>query len=132
MSWDIFIQDLPVDAGTVADIPDDFAAKSIGTRARFAMLIRRVAPEVSFDDDLSWGHILGDGFRIEIHIGEDPVKCVALFVRGSSAAVGVVAALIECTGLRALDSGTGEFFDVDAARESFAAWKTYRDQVAGS
>jgi hypothetical protein len=131
VSWDIFIQDLPADAGSVQDIPDDFRPGPIGRRSDLIHTIGEVVPSADFSDP-SWGIIRGDGFSIEVSMGSDEiVDCIALFVRGGDIAAGVVADIIGRLGLRALDTGSGDFFDPATAVESLRRWRAYRDRVIG-
>lgn len=132
MSWDIFVQDLPHVAKTLDDIPDDIQPKTIGTRADIIAKIKTVVPSADFSDP-SWGIIDGDGFSIEVNIGgKDPLMGFAFHVRGGDAAVGVVAAILEVLGLRAIDSQTGDFFKAGPeALKSFRAWRACRDRLVG-
>ena len=70
MSWDLFVQDLPADAESVADIPSDFKPRSIGRTSEVISVIRTVAPAVDFSRP-SWGVIDGDGGSIEINIADE-------------------------------------------------------------
>ena len=130
MSWDIFVQDLPKDAKSTSDIPEDFKPRSIGKRAEMIREIRLVVPSANFSDP-SWGRIDGDEWSVEVNLGEDEeVKSFAFHVRGGDAAVGVVSAILSHLRLRALDSQTGEFFEAGPqALDSFRQWNLYRDQI---
>lgn len=133
MSWDIFVQDLPRDAKSIADIPADFRPRPIGTRTDVIRKIKEVTPDADFSDP-SWGRIEADDWSIEVSIGTDE-ECAgfALHVRGGDETVGVVAAILEHLNLRALDSQTGEFFVAGPeALESFQKWRAYRDQAVKS
>jgi hypothetical protein len=115
----------------VQDIPDGFRPGPIGRRGDLIRAIGEVVPSAEFSDP-SWGVINGDGFSIEVSMGRDEtVDCIALFVRGGDTAVGVVADIIGRLGLRALDTGTGDFFDPAAAVGSVQRWRAYRDRVIG-
>jgi hypothetical protein len=129
LSWDIFAQDFP-DVASVDDIPDDFEPRPIGTRDALTARIRAAIPEADFGDP-AWGVIEGDGWSIEINIGENETcDGLALHVRdGGDGAVDAVGRILDAIGVRAIDSQTGAFFDRTAARESFAAWQAYRDHV---
>ena len=70
MSWDVFVQDLPNDAKTVGDIPGEFVPKPLGKRSKIIAAIREVAPDVDFGDR-GWAQIEGEGFSIEINLGND-------------------------------------------------------------
>jgi hypothetical protein len=130
MSWDIFVQDLPADAESVADIPRDYSGKPIGPRAELIEKIRQVVPSADFSDP-SWGFIEGETFSIEVNVGEDEItESFAFHVRGGEEAVGVVAAILSHLDLRAIDGQTGEFFEWgEEALQSFRRWKAFRDQV---
>lgn len=103
----------------------------IGRRSDLIRAIEEVVPSADFADP-SWGMIGGDGFSIEVSMGSDEiVDCIALFVRGGDTAAGVVADIVGRLGLRALDTGTGDFFDPATAVESLRRWRAYRDRVIG-
>ena len=130
MSWDIFVQDLPRDARSIADIPTDFRPKTIGKRVDMIKKIRELLPEADFSDP-SWGRIDHEDWSIEVNIGESE-ECTgfALHVRGGDAVVGVVGGILAHLNVRALDSQTGDFFVAGAeALDSFRKWRAYRDQV---
>jgi hypothetical protein len=130
VSWDIFVQDLPPDAETVAEIPDDFRPAPLMARSALIERIRGVVPEADFGDP-TWGRIEGPGLSIEDNIGDaDPVRGFAFHVRGGDMAVGIVANVLERLGLRALDPGSGSgFFERDTAVASLTAWRNHREQV---
>ena len=133
MSWDIFVQDLPRDAATVADIPQGFEPASIGRRADIIAKIKEIVPSADFADP-SWGMIEGESWSVEVNIGRNET-CTgfAFHVRGSDEAVAVVAAILDHLNLRAIDGQTGEFFVAGpAALESFRRWRAFRDRVIGS
>ena len=113
---------------TVADIPDDFRAVSIGKLSAIIEGIKEVIPTADFSDP-SWGNIEGPDWSVEVNIGTGE-ECggFALHVRGGDAAVGAVTAVLQHLQLRAIDSQTGEFFVADdEATVSFRKWRSYRD-----
>ena len=131
MSWDIFIQDLPGTAKSVAEIPDDFSPAPIGSRADLIGTITSVAPDADFSDPV-WGILNGPNgeYAIEINIGEcDPVESITLHVRGGDASVVQVASILAALNLRAIDSSTGDFFDRNFAYSSLADFNAYARQV---
>lgn len=102
MSFDVFVQDLPPDARTAADIPDDFAPRPIGRRADIVAGIRRAAPHADFTDS-TWGRIDGPEYSIEVNIGPGEVlDGFAFHIRGGDAALVVVADILRELGLRAI------------------------------
>lgn len=130
MSWDIFVQDLPTDAATVAEIPDDFVPQGLGNRSEIVAKICEVIPDANFSDP-AWGLIDGDDWSIEVNIG-DSETCTgfALHVRGGDQATGVVDAVLRALDIRAIDSQTGEFFVAGPeSQASFKMWREYRDSV---
>jgi hypothetical protein len=132
MSWDIIAQDLPGNAISVQDIPDDFKPQAIGDRDELIAKIREVVPEADFSNP-SWGIIDGDDWSIEVSIAEqNNCGSIAFHVRGGDGAVAVVAAILNKVQLRALDCQAGEFFTGGAeSLDSFRAWRRYRDRVVG-
>jgi hypothetical protein len=130
MSWDIFVQDFPKDAASVADIPDDFLPKDVGDRSEIIAKISEVVPEADFSNP-TWGLIDGEDWSIEVNIGDsDTCSGIALHVRGGDEAIGVVDAVLRALGLRAIDSQTGDFFVAGPeAHASFSKWREYRDSV---
>jgi hypothetical protein len=132
MSWDIFVQDLPEDASTVQEIPDDFQPKPLMSRVALLSGIKEVIPQADVTDP-SWIRVDGPGYSIEINVGrDDPVLDFAFHVRGGDLASGVIAHVLEHFDLRAIDPGSDTgMFDRDGAADSLRKWRAYRDQVAG-
>ncbi len=131
MSWDIYIQDFPAAAKTVAEIPDDFQPRSLGPRADLIAQIREVIPSADFSKP-DWGVFEGDGFSVEFQMGdEDVCSGMTLMVRGGGSPTPLVAALLDRLQLRAIDCQSSEFFDVEVAKASFGSWQRYRDQIVG-
>jgi hypothetical protein len=132
MSWDIFVQNLPADARTVAEIPDDFRPAPLMARSALLEQIKEAVPEVDFTDT-SRGRIEGPGYSIEVQVGDaDPVTSFVFHVRGGDLAAGVVADVLDRLGLRAIDPGSDSgFFSRDTATASLAAWRGYRDRTFG-
>lgn len=129
MSWDVYIQDFPPTAKTLAEIPDDFELRPIGMRSDITAMIRDVIPSVNFTN-LSWGTFENNDFSIEFQMGdEENCTSVFLLVRGGGNPVPLIAALLDRLQLRGVDLHTGEFFDVESARDSFGTWQSYRDKI---
>ncbi|HEX3628227.1 MAG TPA: hypothetical protein VH280_22690 [Verrucomicrobiae bacterium] len=129
MSWDIFVSNFPVEAKTANELPHDFVGKPIGTRHEIIARIREIAPMAMFPDR-SWGKIEGPGVDVEIRLGESENMTDFVFqVRGPEASAACVADILRHLKLRALDSATSEFFDLNRPAIHMEQWKTYRDQV---
>src|SRR5258708_7674891 len=131
MSWDIFVQNFPSSAQTVEQIPDDYIPGPIGKRSEIIAKISEVVPDADFSDP-SWGHIRGPDLSIEVSVSSDePCMGLALFVRGAESAAPIVSAILHHLNLRAIETGTGGFFDHDNPTKGFKSWKNYRDQIVG-
>jgi hypothetical protein len=132
VSFDVFVQDLPPGARTVADIPDNFAPRPIGRRTDIVAGILRAAPAADFTEP-TWGHIAGPGYSIELNIGpEEVLESFAFHVRGGQEALFIVADILRELGLRALAPGTASgFFEHSELGPAYAQWQAYRQQVVG-
>jgi hypothetical protein len=69
MSWDIFVQDFPVDAKTIEDIPVDFEPRTIGRRSEVIEKIKGILPDADFSDP-SWGRVEMPECSMEINMGD--------------------------------------------------------------
>jgi len=131
MSFDIFVQSIPLGARCVDDIPEDFEPGPIGRRHEILEVIRSVVPEIRFDSpDL--GRIEVEGTAIEVSIRlDDPVHGFSFHVFGSDCGQFVVAEILDRLGLRAFAPGTESgIFELDRTTESFARWSRSRDRIA--
>jgi hypothetical protein len=130
MSYDIFVQDLPEGVETVKDIPADFKPALLGKRSTFIEKIIEVVPAADFRNP-SWGKIDGDGWSIEVSMGaSEDSDGFTFHVRGGSAALAVVAMILQHLNLRALDpQAASGFFVGPGSKAGFDRWSAYRDQV---
>ena len=131
MSWDISIQDLPADAQSIDDIPQDYAPKPLGTRSELIARIQQILPEADFSDP-SWGMLNELDFSIEFNMGSEEVcDSIGLHVRGGGPAMATVARVLDHLKLRGIDCQAGDFFSIKAAEASFGGWQAFRDRVVG-
>jgi len=129
MSWDIFVQDFPVDAKTIEDIPVDFAPRTIGRRSEVIEKIKGILPDADFSDP-SWGRVELPECSMEINMGEaEEMDGFAFHVHGGEKAPATIVKILQTLKLRAVDNGTGDFLDTATAVRGFEAWRDYRDQV---
>ncbi len=129
MSWDILIQDLPVQAARVADISENFVPGRIGKRHDIIAAVQTLFPIVNFSDP-SWGVLTTQDYGIEFNIGDsEDCDSMMLHVRGGGEAAPAVAVLLDALKLRAIDCQTGDFFSLPAAQVGFAEWQAFRDGV---
>jgi hypothetical protein len=131
MSWDIYIQDFPLTARSVVDIPGDYHPSPLGNRSELIARIREVVPSADFSNP-DWGVYEAHGYSIEFNMGSSEIcGSVMLSVRGGGDPVPIIGRLLDHLQTRGIDCQSGEFFDTETARESFGAWQRYRDQVVG-
>ena len=117
MNWDLFVSNCPADAKIANDLPHDFVAKPMGSRHEIIAKIREIVPMAVFPDK-SWGKIEGPNINIEIRLGEEEIVTDFAFrVHGSEASGGCVADILRHLKLRAVDSGSGEFFDLNQSAD---------------
>ncbi len=130
MSWDVFVQDMPADISSVADIPHDFRPAPLGPRATIIAGIVAAVPGVDFSDP-TWGRIEGPDYSIEVNIGpEDPVRGFAFHIHGGDMAAGIAGDVLAGLHLRAFDPQSDtSFFDPSTAVDSLRRWRAYRGQV---
>jgi hypothetical protein len=133
MSWDIFVQDIPGTARSVADIPDDFSPRPISSPSRVLDAIRAAAPFADVSDP-TWVRLDAPGVSIEVSLGtDDPLDSFAFHVHGGDCSAGVVADILDRLQLRAFDPASDSgIFDPSRAAESFHRWQEYRNHVLES
>jgi hypothetical protein len=130
MSWDLFVQDIPVGVHSIADMPAEYSPRPIPSRDEIIRIVRLVAPFADTSDP-SWVRIDAPEANIEISIGHEvPLMGFALHVRGGENSVGLIADILDRLNLRAFDPGSNSgLFDIDTARRSLERWRSYRDEV---
>jgi len=129
MSWDIFVSSFPADAKSVDEVPEDFVGKPIGSRHEIIVKIREIVPTAVFPDK-SWGQIAGPGVEVEVRLGDhEIVRDFAFHIRGSEASAACVADILRHLKLRAVDSQSGEFFELDRTADGVEKWKACREQI---
>ena len=129
MSWDICIQEIPGDIGSLDDIPNDFRPRPLGLRSEVIARIKQTLPQADFSNP-SWGVLDQPGFSIEFSMGSaDVCDGFTLHVRGGGVAVATIARLLDHLKLRGIDLQIPDFFSPEAAEASFRDWQAYRDRV---
>jgi hypothetical protein len=134
MSWDIFIQDLPA-VGTIEEIPSDFRPKPIGNREEMITRILEAVPFAERQDE-DWMFVRTGEVELSMSFNLDEatreLMCVMIHVHGGAYAAACVAAIVRASGQRALDTGTGGFFDLRDPDVGYEKWAAYRDHVINS
>jgi hypothetical protein len=112
MSWQVLLMELPAEAQSMTQVPHDYRADSLGDRALLASRLEEAIPGIEFEDP-SWGSVNGDGFSIQIDLGEQSeVDSVTLHVQGGgSDAMQTIWQTTRALGVRALDVTTGELLN---------------------
>jgi hypothetical protein len=130
MSRDIFVQDLPRDAKTLDDVPDDFRPASLNLkRSDLIKLIKELVPSTDFTNP-AWGSANSGRLCLEFNIGNDEtVDSFAIHSRGATDDPLTIAIILDRLNLRGLDSATGDFFSLE--KSDVEGWKKYRDRVIG-
>jgi len=130
MSWDIFVQDIPLGVNSVTDIPFDFEPKPLGSHTAILAVIRAALPFADFSDD-SWIRVDLPEVSMEISLGkDDPVQGFAFHVRGGHLSATVIAEILGQLDARAFDPGTDNgLFDIATSSESLRRWQQFRDSV---
>lgn len=108
MSWDVFVQDIPVGARTPADIPDGFRPSGLGLTQEDIIAAARLIGGAVDASDPSWALWSGPGYDIELNLGDDPVDHFALHCRGDLEECRRAAeSLVRSLGVRAFVVGDG-------------------------
>ncbi|HUA65513.1 MAG TPA: hypothetical protein VME24_06680 [Alphaproteobacteria bacterium] len=103
--------------------------KPIGSRHEIIVKIREIVPTAVFPDK-SWGQIAGPGVEVEVRLGDhEIVRDFAFHIRGSEASAACVADILRHLKLRAVDSQSGEFFELDRTADGVEKWKACREQI---
>jgi hypothetical protein len=127
-SWDVFAQDFPP-VRSVKAIPDDFKPKPLGTREEIIAKIVRANPTIIFDNT-GLGILDTSHLSLEISVGDGPlVQSVVFHSRGGKGDPEAIARTLKQLGIRAVDSQSGEFFNLVRAKRSQREWQQYRDRI---
>ena len=131
MSRDIFVQEIPNAVKCLDDLPKDYNPPIIGQRSSLIAKICEVVPNADFSNP-EWGTLDASNYWIEFSMGnEEQVTCIGLQVRGSEAAVPVIAKMLDHLGLRAFDPSSPTGIFGEQSPDGYHKWKEYRDYVAG-
>jgi len=133
VSWDIYVQDIPLSVKSVSEIPTNYEPRLLGRRSDIIARIREVVPNADFTSP-AWGLIDGPDFSIEVSMGDvEQVDSFAFHVRDGDLAAFVVADILRQLGLRALDSSSPSgIFELDGdPADGLRRWRDYRDSLVG-
>ena len=126
MSWDILAMAMP-DVNSMSDVPSDFIPPPIATRDELISRITEIIPFSNFTDP-SWGIIDGDEFTIEISMSNpECVDCIGFHVHGETVGGACcVSEIITHLGIKAFDTTTGEFFEIENPELGFKKWNQFK------
>jgi hypothetical protein len=109
VSRDIYVQDIPFDANSVDDIPEDFEPLPLTvTPDQVRQVIEAAAPGIEFDS-AGWANYESDGIDLEVTVEDsEPFESFAFFDRSRDRAAvdELIRSILDTLDLRA--------FDVDA------------------
>jgi hypothetical protein len=118
MSWDVFLQKFPQEARQPQEVPDNYVASAIGSRAEVASALRELFRDVECAND-SCVTVQNSSFAMEIILGDEE-PCSQLLLHVHSEGQGARKAILriaERLGLRAIDCSTSEFIEKRQRRE---------------
>jgi hypothetical protein len=124
----------PNDFVRMDDIPPDFVGLPLGPVAEVLRQLKARFPDVDLSDP-SWGHLVRDGWSIDLNIGQDdPVDSIMLHVRGGGDGVlPVIAAIADAVNGRALDFSDGVFLTGRPDQPNgWRGFQAYRDGIFGA
>jgi len=133
MSWDLMAFKAPSGFKSPKDLPKSWEPETFASQTEVRAKLTELLPAIQFEKhDKSgalWGTYKGDGFSLEISLGETAlVNNLWIAVRGDMKALAVVSAIVDAFGLRGVDLQGGEFFDPVHAQKSFAEWRNSVDR----
>ena len=111
MSWDIYIQDLPL-VPSVKEVPNSHVPKPIGKRTDLMAKIYQALPKAEGEGS-DWIFLRDEGvdMSIQFHMeNRDEVRYLLVHVFGGDQSSTYVSTILRKLELRALDTETGEFF----------------------
>ncbi|MDQ1550904.1 MAG: hypothetical protein QOD50_326 [Actinomycetota bacterium] len=103
---DIYVQDIPFDANSVGDIPDDFEPLPLAyTPEQVREVIAAAAPGIEFDS-AGWATYETDGIDLEVSVEDsEPFESFAFVDRSSNRAAvdDLIRSILDTLDLRAFD-----------------------------
>lgn len=137
MSWDVLLHAADEPPPPVAEMPENWRGKNLGTLSEVRAKIDACIAKVDWSDP-TWGIFDGDGFSYEFNTGSDePCDSVMVHVRGGGSAVAPLLVLGQRWNWYLLDTSQGEW--LHHTKSSNAGWQdfqAFRDkaipQIGGS
>jgi hypothetical protein len=124
MNWDAVAVNLPPYAKRVADIPREYKPPPLGKRADLIAKILEAAPGANFSTP-SQGRIEAAGWTWSIVIemnGADDCQSIIFHIKGDSAALDVLVAILNHLKLRAVDMQTDEIWPAPLRRSAITSY----------
>jgi len=130
MGFNVLVAKFPP-VQSIDELTQDFSLEPFGTPAEVIARIATAFPAVDFRDP-RWGILDDDGWGLEFNMGTKDGVCESftLRVHGGGPALLAVQHVLDVMGARGLDLQTSEFFSLDTAPASFAAWLDFRDRTS--
>jgi hypothetical protein len=132
VGWDVLLLgDLP--GGRLAELPRGWRPPPLGgadeVRRALSAGFERHGIAVDWSDP-SWGQSVGDGFTLELQLGDDPVECVTLHLRGGGDPVAPILSVCAELGWIAVDGSTGEPL-AEGKPSSWLAYQRFAERAFG-
>jgi hypothetical protein len=106
-SYDVFVQDLPIDLRRFADIPSAFQRKPLPARNEIVKIILEFVPAADVSES-EWVYIRAPTVHIDVWIStKDPLMAFTFQVRSGNGSDALVARILERLRLRGLDFSSG-------------------------
>jgi len=130
MSYDVVAVDLPAEFKSFDDVPSDWEWTPSRPRAQLIEQIQSAAPGME-NLETGWGTLDGDGWSIELNVGEDELcNNFMLHIRGGDEVMLTVAAILRATGFRPINEELeGLVEDPTGGLEGIRQWRAYMTQV---
>ncbi|MEU6159444.1 hypothetical protein [Streptomyces sp. NPDC047130] len=130
MSWDVLLIRLPHGTTSLTELPPG-GPPPLGRRDELHARIRGAFPDVNLTDP-SWGELGGDGWSMELNMGDkDQVDTLMLHLRGGGDdAVSAVLRLAGALDCHAYDTSTDDLIRPDGPN-GWRAFQAYRDGIRG-
>lgn len=134
MSWDLLAFRAPLEFKfpRTEDLPKGWEPEPFGLRSEVQIKLAALLPGIHFDfhKETLWGRWSTGSCSLEISLGNGESTTYLWFAaRGDKdEALAKIAEILEALALRGVDLQLGEFFQLEAAHQSFERW---RDSVEG-
>ena len=127
MSWDVSLFKGPAGMKAISDLPRDYEVLTFDRAVAIAKISALFPGTVDFSNP-SWGTVIGDGWSMEVNIGDNDVcSSMMLHIRGGGDPVTAALKIADALELTPIDCSSGDILTLED--NCFSKWRDYRDQV---